>query len=201
MTRLYNTRLTTTSGGNISLRISDKLWCITPSGLDKSCLKPSDIAILTMDGENLTPDLPLSIESEMHRRLLVSRPDINAVVHAHPCWSTLFSTFDDLKINTALIAESFFLLGDPAIVPYRRMGSQELADEVSRSLAHNNIGILENHGVITVATTLVKAFDLVEVLENAAKMTLASELLKGKVRTRSLDSLQQQELLDMKAGK
>lgn len=201
MTRLYNTRLTTTSGGNISLRLNEELFCISPSGLDKSCLNPEDIAIVTLDGKNLTPDLPLSIESEMHRKLLISRSDINAVVHAHPCWSTLFSTFENFRINTALVAESYFLIGEPVMIPYRRMGTEELADVVCESLKKNNVGILANHGIITLGKTLVKAFDLIEVLENSSKMTLATELLSSKVKSHSLDQQQKQELLDMKNGK
>ncbi|MDY4889341.1 MAG: class II aldolase/adducin family protein [Sphaerochaetaceae bacterium] len=201
MTRLYNTRLTTTSGGNISLRINDDLFCISPSGLDKSCLTPQTIAIVTMDGENLTPHLKLSIESEMHRKLLCSRKDVSAIIHAHPCWSSFFSAIEDLKINTSFIAESYFLLGQPVMIPYHRMGTDQLADEVASSLGHSNIGILENHGVITLGTTLIQAFDFIEVLENSAKMTIAAAILNGNVRLRPLDEARKRELDDMKNGK
>lgn len=91
MTRLHNTRLTTTSGGNISQRIDENTFCITPSSLDKGTLTPELIAVVTMDGKNLTPELKLSIEGEMHRLILAENPKINAVVHAHPVFSTLFS--------------------------------------------------------------------------------------------------------------
>lgn len=201
MTRLYNTRLTTTSGGNISLRLDDELFCITPSGLDKSCLTAQDIAIVTMDGENLTPNLKLSIESEMHRILLLSRPDIKAVVHAHPCWGSMFSTFTDLRINTALTAESYFLLGEPAFIPYHRMGTPELAAEVAKAMGGCNAGIMENHGVITVGKSLVAAFDLIEVLENAARMTIAAKMLNGAAAVKALDENQRRELDEMKAAK
>ena len=79
MTRLYNTRLTTTSGGNISCRINKDLFCITPSSLDKGTLTPDLIAVVTMDGENLTPNLRLSIEGDMHRLILAENPELSAV--------------------------------------------------------------------------------------------------------------------------
>jgi L-fuculose-phosphate aldolase len=81
------------------------------------------------------------------------------------------------------------------------MGTEELADVVCESLKKNNVGILANHGIITLGKTLVKAFDLIEVLENSSKMTLATELLSSKVKSHSLDQQQKQELLDMKNGK
>ncbi|MFA6695916.1 MAG: class II aldolase/adducin family protein, partial [Sphaerochaeta sp.] len=90
MTRLYDRQLTTASGGNISMRISKDLFCITPSALDKGLLTPDDIAVVTLDGKNLTPNLPLSIETEMHRLILVARPDIQAIVHAHPTYVSAF---------------------------------------------------------------------------------------------------------------
>lgn len=202
MARLYRTRLTTTSGGNISLRLDGGLFCITPSGLDKAALSPEQIAIVTLDGENLTPHLKLSIESEMHRLLLRARPDVGAVVHAHPCWATLFSAMDGLRIRTDLIAESFFLLGDILTIPYHRMGSPALAEEVCRAMAGGaNVGIMENHGVIALGAGLVQAFDLVEVLENAAKATLAAEILGPKAGLRPLDEGRKASLIAMKAGK
>ena len=73
MKRLYDRHLTTASGGNISLRINKDLFCITPSALDKGNLTPDLIALVTFDGKNLTPDLPLSMETEMHRKCLLAR--------------------------------------------------------------------------------------------------------------------------------
>ena len=91
MTRLYDRQLTTASGGNISLRINADLFCITPSALDKGLLTFEDIAVVTLDGKNLTPALRLSIETEMHRLILISRPDCDAVVHAHPTYVSAFT--------------------------------------------------------------------------------------------------------------
>lgn len=202
MGRLYTCRLTTTSGGNISLRLSDNLFCITPSKLDKANLVGDKIAIVTMDGENLTPDLPLSIESEMHRQVLLTRPDIQAVVHAHPCYASAFTAMKR-PINTRLLAESWFLIEEPAFAPYARMGTVDLAKTVATSLEHANVVLMENHGVLTVGQTLLEAFDLIEVLENSAKMTFITETLAStKVgwETSALDEDRCEELMRMKRG-
>ena len=178
MTRLYNTRLTTTSGGNISLRIHENTFCITPSSLDKGTLRPELIAVVTTDGENLTPELKLSIEGEMHRLILAENPQINAIVHAHPVFSTLF-TFTEKEVDTSLTAESWLLLGRPVAAPYHKMGTPELAREVADCAKKSRIVLLRNHGVLATGKDLLDAFDGIEVFENAAKLTLFSTLLKN----------------------
>ena len=200
MRRLYTYRLTTTSGGNISLRISDNLFCITPSKLDKGSLTGEQIAVVSMDGDNLTPELSLSIEVEMHRSALATRPDVNAVVHAHPVHASAFTAMRR-KINTRLLAESWYLLEEPAFAPYERMGTKGLASSVADSLSRSNVVLMENHGVITVGKTLIEAFDLIEVLENSARMTVIAETLAGSGRgweISPLDDRQCRELLRMK---
>ena len=178
MTRLYRTRLTTTSGGNISYRADENTFCITPSSLDKGELRPELIAVVTMDGENLTPHLKLSIEGEMHRLILAENPEINAVVHAHPVFSTLFSCAET-PMDTSLIAESWFLLGRPAVSKYHKMGTPELARDVADCAKKSRIVLLKNHGVLATGKDMLSAFDAIEVLENASKLTVFSVLLNN----------------------
>jgi L-fuculose-phosphate aldolase len=202
MSRLYTCRLTTTSGGNISLRLTDDLFCITPSKLDKAHLTGELIAVVTMDGENLTPHLPLSIESEMHRQALLTRKDMQAIVHAHPCYASAFTAVKR-SINTRLLAETWFLLEEPAFAPYARMGTVDLADTVANCLKKADVILMENHGVLTVGKSLVEAFDLIEVLENSAKMTYITETLAATGQgwnTSSLDDERCEDLLRMKRG-
>lgn len=173
MKRLYDRHLTTASGGNISLRINDELFCITPSALDKGNLTPDLIAVVNFDGTNLTPNLPLSMESDMHRKVLLARPDRNAVVHAHPTYACAYSTAQPCTLNTRLTAEAYFIIGDIVNVPYRLMGTQGLADIVSEYIVNNEVMLMENHGAIAVGKDLLRAFDCMELLERAAMMSLA----------------------------
>jgi L-fuculose-phosphate aldolase len=178
MRRLYNQRLTTTSGGNISLRISDEIILITPSATDKGKMKWDEVGIMNLKGENLTPHLKLSIESGMHLSIYISK-NINAIVHAHPVFATSFTAMKR-TINTALTAEACAILGEPVFVPYALMGTKELAEIVSDQIDRSDILLLENHGILSVGKDLLQAFDKIEVLENAAKMSVIVEMMGKK---------------------
>ncbi len=179
MRRLYNHGLTTTSGGNISLRISDELLLITPSATDKGRMRWREVAIMTIFGENLTPELKPSIETEMHISIYKKNKDVDAIVHAHPVYASSFTAMKS-KINTSLTAEACAILGEPVMVPYALMGTGELAQIVSEKTLDSDILLLENHGILTTGTSILQAFDKIEVLENAAKMTLIVDLTKSK---------------------
>lgn len=180
MRRLYAQGLTTCSGGNISLRVHDTQVLITPSALDKGAITSQQIALMTLSGENLTPGLKPSIETEMHLMILRARPDIQVVVHAHPVHASFYTTTGKVGINTGLTAEARFLLGVPVFVPYALMGTQGLGERVSSALTDGAAAAcMENHGVLTIGTTLLQAFDRLEVLETAAKMTFMAELLES----------------------
>jgi L-fuculose-phosphate aldolase len=175
MRRLYNRGLTTTSGGNISMRITEELIMITPSATDKGMMRWKEVGIMNILGENLTPELKPSIESEMHLSIYRACKEITAIVHAHPLFASCFTAIKS-KINTSLTAEAYAILGNPVIVPYALMGSSDLAKIVSEYVFKSDILLLENHGILTTGTNLLQAFDKIEVLENAARMTLITEL-------------------------
>jgi L-fuculose-phosphate aldolase len=175
MRRLYKHGLTTTSGGNVSLRLSEELIVITPSATDKGRMKWKEVAIVTIFGENLTPDLKPSIETAMHLAVYKKKKEVLAIVHAHPVMASLFTAIK-AKIRTNLTAEAKAILGDPLLVKYAVMGSVALADIVAESVLKSDILLLENHGILTTGSNLLQAFDKIEVLENAAKMTLMTEM-------------------------
>jgi L-fuculose-phosphate aldolase len=179
MRRLYKQGLTTTSGGNISLRISEELIVITPSGTDKGRMKWKEVGIMNLSGENLTPELKPSMESGMHLEIYRKQKDIRAVIHAHPVFASSF-TATKCCIDTNLTAEAAWVLGTPVMVPYSLMGTPDLAQAVSGNIEKSEILLLENHGVVTAGASLLQAFDRMEVLENAAKMTIITGILKKK---------------------
>jgi L-fuculose-phosphate aldolase len=179
MRRLYEHGLTSTSGGNISLRITDDIILITPSATDKGFMKWKEVGIMNIVGENLTPDLKPSIESEMHLSIYRKIKEVTAIVHAHPVFASCFTAIK-LNIDTTLTAEARAILGEPLMVPYALMGTKELASVASENILLSDILLLENHGVLTTGSNLLQAFDKIEVLENAAKMTLIAELTKKK---------------------
>ena len=179
MRRLYKQGLTSTSGGNISLRISDDLIAITPSATDKGRMRWQEVGIMNIMGENLTPDLKPSIESGMHLAIYKRKTEIKAIVHAHPVCASSFTAMKS-RIETDLTAEACAILGTPAVVPYALMGTADLANLAAQNIENSDILLLENHGVLTTGANLLQAFDKTEVLENAARMTLIVNLTKKK---------------------
>ena len=181
MRRLYEQGLTTTSGGNLSVRFAEKKILITPSGSDKGRMKGSEIGIMDMEGKPISKFKP-SIEGSMHMMIYKARPDIDAIVHAHPVVASAFAA-TDAKINYRLLAESYAVLGKPAYAPYLLMGTGKLAEAVAKSAKSANCVVMKNHGILTVGKTLLEAFDRLEVLETCAKMTLIADgFLKDRTR-------------------
>ncbi len=178
MRRLYRQGLTTTSGGNISCRLPGDLMAITASKCDKGEQLPSEVGVVPLvDGHQLTEGLTLSIETHLHAAIYCARPDVHAIVHAHPVTATAYCTLPQ-DINTHLTAEAYTLLGDPVRIPYALMGTPELARRVAECLRPPAVcGLMENHGVIAVGSTLLAAFDRLELLEVAARQTALVTLL------------------------
>jgi L-fuculose-phosphate aldolase len=179
MRRLYRQGLTTSSGGNISIRIGDDIIIITPTATDKGTMRWKEVGIMTILGENLTPELKPSIELNMHLSIYKKKMDAFAIVHAHPVFASTFTAIK-CSINTNLTAEACAICGEPAVIPYALMGTMELANLAAENIQNSDILLLENHGILTTGPNLLQAFDKIEVLENAAKMTLIAEMTKKK---------------------
>jgi L-fuculose-phosphate aldolase len=187
MRRLCRQGLTTTSGGNISWRVAPEFILLTPSKLDKGCLTGEQVAVMRTDGTNLTPGLVPSIETPVHLGLYRALPHVHAVVHAHPPTGSAFCA-SRTPINCRLSSESYAILGQPVLAPYACMGTAELAARVLEAARRSNCVLMENHGVLTTGESLLQAFDRLEVLEAAARLTLLTRLL-GEARELSAPHL------------
>ncbi len=182
MRRLYRQMLTTTSGGNISCRTADGLVAITASQSDKAEQRPDQVGIVRMDGTTLTPQLKLSIETGLHLAIYRARPDVAAIVHAHPVTATFFCATEE-SVEMRLTAEAYAVVGKVVRIPYAIMGSPELAALVGDGMREADCGLMENHGVVAVGTSLLNAFDKLELVEAAAKQTLMAHIIPAKVLT------------------
>ncbi len=197
MRRLYRQGLTTTSGGNISMRCGGDLVAITASQLDKAELTEAGVGIVRLNGDLLTRGLKLSIETGMHLAIYRECPEIHAIVHAHPMTASAFCASGKV-IDTRLTAESYALLGAKIpMVPYALMGTERLAALTARHIRQAPCVLLRNHGVVATAPTLLAAFDRLELVENAARLTLTLSQLGA---PRRLTPAQQAEL-DRFAGR
>jgi len=175
MRRLYEQKLTTTSGGNISLRVGERVL-ITPSQTDKALMRMESIGSVFLDGRVLSSRFKASMETKMHLAIYNKRPDVKAIVHGHPIFATSFAIAGE-KVFTSMAGESRAVLGEPVFAKYALMGTEELADTVATASQKGNAILMENHGVITVGETLLQAYDRMEVLEASAKMTLITNIL------------------------
>ncbi len=167
MRRLYERRLTTVSGGNVSQRNAEGYVFITASQSDKSCIDMRKVIIISPEGENLTPKLKPSMETQMHLNIYKCRPDVMAIVHSHPVYASTFAVASE-TVDSAITGEARYMLGEVGLVGYHLMGSVELAEACAKVMETSNAAIMAKHGAITVGKTLFEAFDRMEVLENTA---------------------------------
>jgi L-fuculose-phosphate aldolase len=179
MSRLYNKDLTTCSGGNASMKVDDNTILITPTRLDKARLQGDQIVVMTLEGENLTPELKSTSETPIHLAVYKKRPDVKAIIHAHPLVATTYAS-SDKQICKNFTPETYIVLGDVIDTPFTLMWSDELGKVVSDATKEGDIVMMGNHGTLAVGKNLLEAFDKTEVLEAAAKMTLLSGVIGSK---------------------
>ncbi len=181
MRRVYGYGMTTTSGGNLSiLDESGDVW-ITPGGVDKGSLAEADI--VRMRGEEVVegPHAPSS-EYPFHRAIYRRRPDIRAILHAHPTALVAFSLVRRIP-DTSIIPQARAVCGAVGFAPYALPGTEELGRSLADAFAKGyDTVLLENHGVATVGGTLLEAFQRFETLDFCARTLIAAAGL-GPVRS------------------
>ncbi|MBS0201441.1 MAG: class II aldolase/adducin family protein [Planctomycetes bacterium] len=180
MERIYRYRMTTTSGGNLSIREADGDTWISPARIDKGNLTRNDIVCVHADGSVNGTHRPSS-EFPFHRAIYACRPDLRGIVHAHPVALVAFSICRALP-NTRLFHQAHSVCGETGFAPYALPGSERLADHIATAFASGlNCVILENHGVVVGGDSLSHAYQRFEALEFAAKTIIKARLL-GDVR-------------------
>ncbi len=176
MQRIYRYRMTTTSGGNLSiLDSSGDIW-ITPSRVDKGSLQPSDVVCVHPDGtrDGLHPP---SSEFPFHREIYRRRPDIKAIVHAHPGALVAFSICRQLP-DTRVQSHAHAVCGRMAIAPYACPGTAELGERIAETFATGaDCVLLENHGVVIGGRDLHEAFQRFETFEFVAQTIIKARQL------------------------
>lgn len=136
-------------GGNLSFRVCDELILITPTKVMKRLMRPEDIVVVSLEGEavDATGDRRPTGETPMHLMIFRYRPDLNAIVHAHPPYLTGFSMVETDLLERPLLPEPVLELGPIVRVPYAEPISQQLADQFAAHLHRSNAWLMQNHGV------------------------------------------------------
>jgi L-fuculose-phosphate aldolase len=162
--------------GNLSVRIAPDRVLVTPSGQIKALVTARDMVAVSASGRRLRGRHNPTSELDLHLRILRLRPDVNAVVHAHPPTATGFA-LAGLGFETFALTELIFQAGQVPLVPYGMPGTPELADRVEPYLAQHDALLLANHGAVTMGATLDAAWIRMESLENAARSLLVARML------------------------
>lgn len=174
---LIEKNLTHGRSGNISVRIKKKnLFLITPSGIRKHFLKPENILLID-NNENIIEGRGIpSIETSMHLTIYKSRIDVNAIIHAHPVYSSIFAVLNT-EIPPILEETTIYTGGEIKVAKFAPAGSKELAKNVAKALGNRKAVLLSNHGILTCGKDLDEAFDILISVENTAKIYLYAKLL------------------------
>ncbi len=187
MNRIYHNGMTTLSGGNLSVLDDDGSLWITPAGVDKGRLMPEDIICVQPDGVVVGPHKPSS-EYPFHRAIYAQRPDLRAVVHAHPPALVSFSIVRRVP-DTSIIPQARRVCGPVGYAPYALPGSEQLGAAIAATFAQGfNVVLLENHGVATAGPDLLMAFQRLETLDFCARTLLSAQRL-GPISTLTEEQL------------
>lgn len=166
--------MTTLSGGNLSIKdYNGDIW-ISPAGVDKGNLTPGDIMCVKDNGEIIGKHKPSS-ELPFHVSIYKARPDIKAVVHAHPPALVSFSIVRNLP-DTNIIPQAKRVCGNVGYAPYALPGSKKLGENIAETFGKGfDVVLLENHGVATGGKDILNAFHKLETLEFCARTIIQAK--------------------------
>ena len=166
--------------GNVSVRLGDGTFLCTPTGLSKSFITPEKL--VRVDGKmNVLEGLPgykASSEMKMHMRCYQERPDVGAVVHAHPPTATGFAVAGKSLDEYSMI-ETVIAIGAIPLTPYGTPSTYEVPEAIAPYLENHDVLLLKNHGALAVGADLLTAYYRMETLELFAKISLTAYLLGG----------------------
>jgi L-fuculose-phosphate aldolase len=189
--RIYKAGLTTTSGGNISIKDHDGNIWVTPSAIDKGSLTRKDIVCVKPKGEIIGLHKPSS-EFPFHKAIYDVRPDLKAVIHAHPPALVSFSIVRKIP-NTNIIPQAKHICGPIGYADYALPGGMELGDKIAEQFSRGyDAVIMENHGIVVGGTDIKDANTRFETLEFAAR-TIVGASTVGTVKYLSDNQIEQFE--------
>ncbi len=176
--RVYNQGYVASNDGNISCRIDEDRILTTPTGMSKGFLKIEELVVTDMDGKKVSGVKNPSSELGMHIFLYRERPDIRAVVHAHPPTATGFSVAG-IPLTECVLPEVVITLGAIPIAEYGTPGGSEISEPIRKWVKDYDAYLLENHGATTIGTSVMNAYYKMETMEHFAKIMLVARQLGG----------------------
>ncbi len=164
--------------GNVSVRLDQRRVLATPTLMSKGMMAPDDLVVVDTKGGHLQGRRKASSEIAMHLLIYKRRPDVHAVVHAHPPTATGYAAAG-LALNQALISEVVLALGCIPLARYGTPGTPELTEALAPLVAQYDAILMANHGVVTYGADLLTAYMRMETVEHFARISLVTQLLGG----------------------
>ena len=186
----YERHLLTANDGNISARLGDDKVLITPSGLCKGRMQADDLLLVDLDGNVLEakPGCKPSSETPMHLEVYKQRPDVRAVLHAHPVFATVLSVSDS-PFPVDVLPEVLLTIGEVPTTRYATPSSHDDAEAIRELIQNHNALLLRQHGSLTVGKNLDVALTSLERIEHVAQVYWRARLL-GKVNRIPADDVE-----------
>ncbi|MFQ5646991.1 MAG: class II aldolase/adducin family protein [bacterium] len=192
--QIYRQGFVAATDGNISARIKKDRILTTPTGVSKGSVTEDDLVITDLEGNRISGKREPSSEIRIHLCVYNMRPDVKAVIHAHPPISTAFS-IAGVSIAQCILPEVILTLGSIPTTRYATPTTEEGPEVVTEYIGNYDAMILDHHGSLTVGRNLEEAYLRLEKVEHAAEITLYARQL-GPVR--QLDRQQVDRLLSMR---
>lgn len=178
--RMYARRMVAANDGNLSVRLSENEVLCTPTGVSKGFMKPEQLCKVDLTGKvlQMAEGFGPSSEVKMHLRVYQKRPDISAVVHAHPIFATTFAVMGR-ALDIPIMPEVIVNFGKVPLAPYGTPSTLEIPDAIEPYLADYEAILLESHGALTWAKDLMAAYMKMESVEFYAELLYRSTQLGG----------------------
>jgi L-fuculose-phosphate aldolase len=176
--RMYARGYTASNYGNISVRLDGQRLLMTPKSVCKGFMDPAMMCITDLDGQKLAGERDPSSEMQMHLEVYRQRPDVNAVVHAHPPVATAFAVAG-IPLDRAVLAEVVTTLGSVPIAEYATPSTRELPEAVRKFVKAHDGMLLANHGALTLGGDLFSAYYKMETIEHFANISFVARMLGG----------------------
>jgi L-fuculose-phosphate aldolase len=178
--KVYDKGFVAAYDGNISCRTEDNTFLITRSGICKGDISEKDIIEINSEGKILKGKFKISTEHKIHLCAYKNRPEVNAVVHCHPVYSTAFALLGK-GLSEHYLPEVLLTLGKVPLCKYATPSTDDVPKSLKPNIIHSWAMLLENHGAVTFGKTLEDAYYKMEKLEHYSKIILLAKLL-GKPR-------------------
>ncbi len=193
--RVWTKDYIASNDGNFSFRLDENRVLCTPTMISKGFMKPEDMVIVDLEGNQLAGKRRATSEVRIHLFVYRHRPDVHAVVHVHPPHATAFAVAQR-ELPKCVLPEIEIFLGEIPLAPYATTGTWEFAQSIAPWVARHDAFLLTNHGAVTVGKDPFDAYYKMETLDQYCRILL----LAGRVGDwNRIDGAGMRDLLNLKA--